>query len=250
CGMPTSLESPTARIIQYLSCLKAADNSNRFYSASFVVDQFNVAKTLLAWRDTLYEGGWSGKFSGSVSARLQDLAAVEAMAIDKVSSGYGQRLQLVLSALQTQSTQVEEVVLLDDLANFSPLWQAVLQQFKLVDQSVSLTGSAHNNDLSVVQNTLKQLLAENLPKDADGSIIKTMLLGNDNSFVVLKAKSKALSAQVVSECLAKSASQIKNSAVVILASDEGLQLDDALDVVDLPRLGFITITSGLTSFTH
>ena len=238
CGMPTSLESPTARIIQYLSCLKAADNSNRFYSASFVVDQFNVAKTLLAWRDTWYEAGWSGKFSGSVSARLQDLAAVETMAIDKVSLGYGQRLQLVLSALETQSTQVEEVVLLDDSANFSPLWQAVLQQFKLVDQSVSLTGSVHNNDLSVVQNTLKQLLAENSPKDADGSIIKTMLLGNDNSFVVLKAKSKALSAQVVSECLAKSASQIKNSAVVILASDEGLQLDDALAVVDLPRLGF------------
>ena len=238
CGMPTSLESPTARIIQYLSCLKAADNSNRFYSASLVVDQFNVAKTLLAWRDTWYEAGWSGKFSGSVSARLQDLAAVEAMAIDKVSLGYGQRLQLVLSALQTQSTQVEEVLLLDDLANFSPLWQSVLQQFKLVEQFVSLTGSAHNNDLSVVQNTLKQLLAENLPKDADGSIIKTILLGNDNSFVVLKAKSKALSAQVVGQCLAKAIPLCNDKSIVVLASDEGMQLDDALDIVGLPRLGF------------
>ena len=30
CGIPALSESPTARIIQYMSCLKANDNSSRF----------------------------------------------------------------------------------------------------------------------------------------------------------------------------------------------------------------------------
>ncbi len=238
CGIPAVLESPTARIIQYMSCLKESDNGNRFYSNSFAVDQFNVAKTLLVWRDTWYEAGWKGQFTDSVSERLQDLAAVEQSAIDKVSLSYGQRLQHVLSALETQKTQVEEVVLLDDEHNFSPLWQAILQKFKLTTQVVELTGCVHSNDLSVVQNTLKQLHAQNLPKDADGSIIKSELSGSDNSFVVLKAKSKTLSAQVVSQSLAKAALHFKGDSIVVLASDEGMQLDDALDTVGLPRLGF------------
>ena len=197
CGIPALSESPTARIIQSMSCLKASDNSSRFYSQSFAVDQFNVAKTLLNWRDTCYEADWSGRFSNSVSARLQDLAAVEVLAIDKVSLGYGQRLQQILQILETQTTQVEDVVLLDKLADFSPLWQKILQKFKVSEQLIPLTGCVQPNDLNDVQNTLSQLLAENLPKDANGSIVKKSLAG-DNSFVVLKAKSKALSAQVVS----------------------------------------------------
>ena len=238
CGIPSVPESPTARIIQYMSCLKESDNGQRFYSASFTVDPFNVAKTLLAWRDTWYEAGWKGQFTESVSVRLQDLAVVEQSAINKVSLSYGQRLQHVLAVLETQKTQVEEVLLLDVFDNFSPLWQAILQKFKLTTQVVELTGCVHANDLSVVQKTLKQLQAQNLPKDADGSIIKAALSGNDNSFVVLKAKSKALSAQVVSQSLAKAAPQFKGNSIVVLTSDEGMQLDDALDTVGLPRLGF------------
>lgn len=237
CGIPLQSESPTARIIQYMSCLKACDHSARFYNQSFAVDQFNVAKTLLNWRDSWYEADWSGCFSNPVSTRLQDLAAVEVLAINKVSLGFGQRLQHILKALESQTTQVEEIILLDKLADFSPLWQKILKKFTVSEQLIPLTGSSQANDLSVVQNTLSQLLAENLPKDVNGSILKKSLAG-DNSFVVLKARSKALSAQVISHCLSKTTSQYKDNKVALLASDEGMILDDALDAVALPRLGF------------
>ncbi len=139
------------------------------------MDQFNVAKTLLNWRDTWYEADWSGRFSNSVSSCLQDLAAVEVLAIDKVSLGYGQRLQQILQVLETQTTQVEDVVLLDKLADFSPLWQKILQKFKVSEQLIPLTGCVQPSDLNDVQNTLSQLLAENLPKDANGSIVKKII---------------------------------------------------------------------------
>ena len=56
--------------------------------------------------------------------------------------------------------------------------------------------------------------------------------------MVLKAKSKALSAQVVSHGLSQAAAQYKDKTVVLVASDDGMIMDDALDAVALPRLGF------------
>jgi len=64
---------------------------------------------------------------------------------------------------------------LDKLADFSPLWQKILQKFKVSEQLIPLTGCVQPSDLNDVQNTLSQLLAENLPKDANGSIVKKII---------------------------------------------------------------------------
>lgn len=238
CGIAPVVDSPTTRIIQYLACLKAFDNPSRFYHQSFAVDQFNVAKTLLHWRDSWYEGGWNGLFSSLASSRLQDLADVEQLALEKVSFGFGQRQQAVLAKLKTQRTQIKQVVLLDSLAVLSPLWQQILGAFEVVEQPVLLVPSKSDNDLSRLQNTLSQLASENLSKGEGGSIKKTQLKGDD-SFVVVKAQSKAISARLISQWLAGQAQENQEKTVALLTGSEGVELDDALAAVDLPRLGFV-----------
>ncbi|MFI3184956.1 MAG: hypothetical protein QX198_03150, partial [Methylococcaceae bacterium] len=238
CGIAPVDDSPTTRIIQYLACLNACDNPNRFYHQSFAVDQFNVAKTLLQWRDSWYEGGWNGQFSGVSSDRLQDMADVEQSVQVKVSFGFGQRQQVVLERLKSQKTQIEQVFLLDPLADFSPLWQQILQSFEVIEKPTLLVPTQAENDLSRLQNTLSQLATESLSKGEGGSIKKTQLKG-DHSFVVVKARSKAVSARLISQWLTEQADENQEKTVALLSGSEGVELDDALVAVDLPRLGFV-----------
>lgn len=73
---------PTAhvlRIAAWQAALAASDNGARFWSASFAVDAWSSARTLLAWRDMLVEAGWNAKESWP-AGRIADLAAAEAAA--------------------------------------------------------------------------------------------------------------------------------------------------------------------------
>jgi len=238
CGIAPVVDSPTTRIIQYLACLKACDHPKCFYHGSFTVDQFNVAKTLLNWRDNWYESGWQGEFTEAVSGRLQDMAAVELVAQEKVSFGFGQRQQTLLKTLKTQKTQIKHIVLVDPLTDFSPLWQQILSNFTLIEQPILLAPSESDTDLSRVQFTLAKLATESLAKDEKGSITKVKLKG-DNSFVVLKARSRANSARLISQWLATQDLEQPQNTIALLSGSEGTELDDALAAVDLPRLGFV-----------
>ncbi len=241
CGIAPAIESSTTRIIQYLGCLIACDHETRFYHRSFAVDQFNVAKTLLYWRDSWYEFGWDGQFvpsRGAVSERFVDLAEVESLAKIHVSLGFGERLQRVLAQLAVQSTQIQHITLLDPLTDFSPLWQQVLQHFPLTETAeLTPSSSRTENDLSRVQHTLLQLNTECLSKQPNGAVAKVSLQG-DASFRVLKAHSKAISARLIAHWLQQQSTALQTDSVAILAGVDGYQLDDAFSAVDLPRLGF------------
>jgi len=237
CGIATVPDSTTTRIIQYLACIKESDNPNRFFHQSFAVDQFNVARTLLQWRDSWYEAGWHGEFGGEVSLRLQDMADIEQSAKNSVSNGLGERLQNILLMLKNQKTQIEEVCLLDELESFSPLWQQILNHFNVTIKAPLKASANQGTDLSILQNSLQNLSAQSLGKNTDGSVNKLKLAG-DNSFVVIKARSKAVSARLMSQWLSKDALNQQDKTVALLASQSGNEMDDAFEAVDLPRLGF------------
>jgi len=241
CGIAAVADSTTTRIIQYLACLQELDNPNRFYHQSFAVDQFNVARTLLLWRDSWYEAGWSGQLEGEVSLRLKDMADIEQSAKEVVGNGLGERLQNILSALNNQKTQVEEVCLLDELESFSPLWQKILKHFTVTTEVALKPSAKQRSDLSLLQNSLQQLSTQSLAKGDDGSVNKIKLAG-DNSFVVIKARSKAVSARLISQWLAKESEHLHDKTVALLASQSGGEIDEALEAVDLPRLGFESLS--------
>jgi hypothetical protein len=166
------------------------------------------------------------------------MAEVEHSVQTKVSFGFGQRQQAVLAKLKTQKTQIEQVVLLDPLADFSPLWQQILHAFEVIEKPILLVPTQSENDLSRLQNTLSELATESLSKGKNGSIKKITLKGDD-SFVVVKARSKAVSARLISQWLATQTLENQDKTVALLSGSEGVELDDALVAVDLPRLGFV-----------
>ena len=242
-GLPSFEVSHTTRIIEYLSCLKSNDNINRFYHASLAIDEFNVASTLLQWRDNWYEANWNGVMSESVPKRLSDLAEVEAVASSKVSLCLGQRLQRVLKRLEQQSTQIEKIILLNPLSDFTFLWQEILGEFQVVDNNSTINLTNGVTDLITVKQSLHDLSTGSLRKKETGEIIKTKLSGDD-SFIVLRAKSKDISSRYICQWLASEPHHLSKKHTALLAEDSSSMLDEAMELAHLPRIGF-TDTSNL-----
>ena len=236
-GIASSAQSHTIRTIDYLACLKQHDTPSAFYHLSLAVDEFNVAAELLAWRDTWYESGWDGSFPQGVPARLEAMAAVEVLARECVSPSLGQRLQKVLKLLDSQNTQIEKITLLDPVKRFSSLWQQLLSKFDCVEPSAIVPLATEDCDLGKVQRALQQLSEGKSPKDKDGQVIKIELSG-DNTFIVLSANSRMVSAQLLARWLKQRQINKQHNTTVLLSGSEGTELDDALEEADLARIGF------------
>ena len=58
-GLPAITVSHTTRVINYLNRLEATGISGRFFEQSYLMDRFNVAAELLAWRDLWFVEGWN-----------------------------------------------------------------------------------------------------------------------------------------------------------------------------------------------
>ena len=138
-GLLRATVSQPERVVQMRQCLRAAMTAPRFYASSFEADELGSAATLLGWRDTWFEHGWSGTFAAStgasVGSRLADMVAVEALASRAVTPGIGQRLTDIANALQHRSPQIERVELLDPLADFPLAWRRVLHHLPVIDAS-------------------------------------------------------------------------------------------------------------------
>ena len=63
-----------------------------------------------------------------------------------------------------------------------------------------------------------QLSSETLTKSKEGAIKKIKLQGDD-SFIVIKARSKAISARLISQWLAKNPDNLKDKTVAILTNN-------------------------------
>ncbi|HBG30483.1 MAG TPA: PD-(D/E)XK nuclease family protein, partial [Gammaproteobacteria bacterium] len=70
--------SSASRCISYLTALRTAAVTKRFYSESLAADELGTAAELLRWRDGLYLDGWDGRCDGEFGDRLADMSAVEA----------------------------------------------------------------------------------------------------------------------------------------------------------------------------
>ena len=112
-GIAPVASHPSESIAAYRECLAQFDDWVRFYHRSFDVDPVGVARTLADWRQQWYLHGWNGRFPDHSGGRLGDMAAVEALAIERVPPGVGQRLGTILTLLDRRRTQIREVELLD-----------------------------------------------------------------------------------------------------------------------------------------
>lgn len=89
-----------AQRVAALGCKLA--RTRGFWSASAQVDPLGTARRLLHWRDTLMMGGWQGQ---PASPRLDDL-----WSLTREFPGQPDRLQALLTALSSQGSPLQEVV--------------------------------------------------------------------------------------------------------------------------------------------
>jgi ATP-dependent helicase/nuclease subunit B len=227
-GIPSMEVSFTTRLIQYLACIDQANQERAFYHASFEADPFSVARTLLQWRDQWYLAGWNGTFKQNVPAKLADMAAIEQHAKGNVDIGLGERIQHVIELMENNAVAVESIHLRDKRSDFPFLWQRLLEAVNapITEEEENGPQGDPSTDLGKLQ---RQLLV--------GSTKKIQLL-DDGTVVVLHADSAQDSAPLVAALTRQQVSTEPDKTLTILAEKRGELLDEALEAIGAPRMGF------------
>ncbi len=227
-GIPDHETAFTTRLIQYLGCIDRLDCDTAFYRDSWAADPFSTARTLLQWRDAWYEAGWDGHFSGDAPARLADMAAIETLAREAVDPGVGQRLQRVIALLADNPVAVSDLQLRDPPADFPWLWRRLLEVLPaaLADAPAPSANGRPGSDLRALQ---EQLLA---------AAPAPLALAGDGSLQVLRAAAPRDSARVTALLARYLQEGRQDRTLAVLAEQRGDLLDEAMEAVGAPRLGF------------
>lgn len=229
-GMRGPVQPQAVRLARWRAKLAAADTPGRFWHASFGVDPFATARTVLAMRDTLVEAGWHAESIQSPPARLADLAAAETVA-PALPPGVADRLRAMLdqlAAVPPPEPIVATLLLLDDRALMPP---GLGKLVSALEASGTLVSEAHPpaaaapGDLGIVQAKLVG--------------IEKGALQADGSFALLRADTEGAAVEVLADWLA--ADTKHQDTVLIAARPTGL-LDAALRRRHLPRLGVSSVS--------
>lgn len=113
-----------ASLVPYLSGKKDA-----FWASSAEVDPFGVARELLYLQDFLWESGWHGE---AVTPRLADLSELT----QKIVSGQGQRLSLVLGELDAYIGELPRITLFEQVDTLPCLWQRLFNKLETMGAEV------------------------------------------------------------------------------------------------------------------
>ena len=231
-GIPSRDTSFTARLIQYLGCIDTINHEAAFYHASYNADPFSVARTLLQWRDQWYLAGWNGSFPEDAPARLRDMAAIEQQAREIVDPNTGQRIQRVIALLPDNPIAVDTITLRDALSDFPHLWQQLIEAVDgqiMEPEPTEPQGRAHT-DLRQLQDHLLQSSREKLKLRGDGSVL------------ALRADSPSESTPLTAVLTQSWLNDAPDKSVALLAQARGELLDDTLEQLHSPRLGFTALS--------
>lgn len=234
-GLRGCWESEHLRVVQYLGALREADDEQRFYSRSLAVDQLAVARTLLDWRDTWIEAGWSGAVRPADSRRLKDLATVEALCQGRLAPGRADRLRAVAAALSERPLPDLSVELQDPRNSFSTVWQQILSALNVSETPMEVgwgVSAPAGSDLA----RLQEALLKNQPVRLQG----------DGTVLALCAHNEALLGRAVSQILhgsvaAKQSPWFAEHHPTTLIAGNGVEtLELALAAEDHPLTGSST----------
>lgn len=190
-GLRGICEGEPVRTTQYLRCLRLADNGCRFYSKSLSVDELAVARELLGWRDTWIEAGWQGTAREGDSAKLIDMAAVEAHARDYLALGSADRLRNVLGALQDNRLDDIVVEVVGGREDLISTWREI---FNLLSAFDHLPAPFRSNPTAIPDSDLALLQQAVLDH-------QQVCLQGDGTVVFLTATDETLLARAVSQIL-------------------------------------------------
>jgi hypothetical protein len=227
-GLVPPAENTAQRCVQFRECLQKTDGPDRFFHKSFEADDFGTAATLLDWRDTWRMHGWSGQVTSEANTRLKDMEAIEKLAIEHLSLGTAERLQRILSALDTHSLMIESIVLIDPLDSFPALWQKLLHRLPIHQVAPNL---------ELGRGLLGQLQQALLDSETAGE--RTPLTWvDDDSIEVMRGETALTNARWIAETLRSTGQD-----TLYVATSEAAITDAFLVAANSPRQGLSDTSS-------
>lgn len=221
---------PAARRIALMRRrLAASMDCPRFWSASFAVDPWAVAREILKWRDELVEAGWTATAIAEPPGRLADLADLESLIEPAILPGRADRLAAAVDVLATGiDLPLQEIVIIDPPETIGPgmgrLLKAVAARGVQVSYRSAGSGACRQRtDLARVQSWLASGQAEPLV--------------GDGTFILLHGRSEGAEGEAVADWLA--AHPDDPETVVVLGAASGM-LDGALGRRGLPRFAHLS----------
>ncbi|WP_139140356.1 PD-(D/E)XK nuclease family protein [Variovorax boronicumulans] len=214
-----------ARVAAYLGFLVKANDGRRFYSRSLKADDVGTAAVLLQWREEWYLAGWAGNALDTSPKKIQDMAAVEALAAGGMSPGEGERLNQVAQMLRAGNRiPVASVQLVEDLALYPFAWRQVLGLLE-VNAALPMTVTAEG-DLGRLQGVVLNAVEA-------GRVAETFELAGDGSFRVVQARSCEVAEHWLSAiCRAEETDRL------VLCEEGGDALDATLSATGGSACGF------------
>lgn len=223
-GLSAPEASTAKRVAVYSGLLRAHDNNLRFYSESLKADSIGTAARLLAWRDEWRLGGWDGSAQPTHPLRLQELAAIEKVALEALPSGEAERLLLVMQALRESGPgPIKSVTLVDPPEDFPLLWRRVLDRLPAVE--VRLPEPQGEGQLRALQERALTVLA--------GGAAGSLAAPTDGSILLVHS----LTATTAEHWLSAQHSYAPDDRLV-LAEDAGDSLDVSLSATGGVNCGF------------
>jgi ATP-dependent helicase/nuclease subunit B len=231
-GIPSRDTSFTTRLIQYLGCIDQLDHTQAFYHVSYEADPFSVARTLLQWRDQWYLAGWRGDFSPGAPSRLAQMATIEQIAAPAVDPGLGQRIQRVMDLLPDNPVAIGGITLRDARADFPWLWQQLITAVgaPVTEQAEYAPQGHEDTDLHRLQQQLLNNTKDKIQLRGDGTVIG------------LRADSPQESAPLTALLTQGWLAESPQHSIALLAEARGELLDDTLEHLHSPRLGFSALS--------
>ncbi len=221
-------EPPTAHVVRiatWQSALAAVDQGQRFWSASFAVDAWSSARTLLSWRDMLVEAGWKAETPWP-DGRIADLAAAANAAVDFPAS-IADRVRRTADAITpTISDTIRRVRLIDQRAFLPCGWRLLFARLE---------------EHGVLIETLEPSAAASTGT-ALGQLQRWMLTGaphataSDGSLTLATASSSVLAAEIVGQW-SQRVSAGPDSVALLAQNGDTQLLDHGLAAAGQPRAG-------------
>jgi hypothetical protein len=223
-GLLRTASSDTDRVLQLRECLKACDHPQRFFHASFAVDELGCAQALLAWRDSWYLHGWNGQRFDTSLSRLRDMQDIEQHIAGRIAPSIGERLLAVQQALAHRLPPFARVLCIEPIAHWPQSWQRVLQ---LLNADVQVPSFP----LATESSSMLHQLQRACKASSKGEKVTPLKWIEDGSVHVVRADTQLLAGQWLASHLAGASEQ-----TLVLAEQPDM-LDDLLAAANLARPG-------------
>jgi len=217
------------RIQQYMECMEQlhGQETGEFFTVSFAADPWSSAKQMLAWRDELVLAGWTGSKADDFTPRLHALVAIEQVLPDSLRKGMGDRLGVVLQALNHKPVlSIATINVVEQIDTLPALLQGLMHS--LIQCGV----------------TVHEVPPEIIPSTGNLNKVKQAMLANadrasvaadDDSLLLLEADDEWSAANVVTTWL--KSDEAGNDDVLLIQGQGSDVLDAALKRAGLPVQG-------------